>query len=103
MDAKNVEKPRYKNQVFEKAYRQLLSQATDEQSSLYLHRNPMYDSFWKGYTGGTKPHWIVPNTLQAVAYQAGKEHAKRKKVQDKFYQANAMRMISAAIREVKSN
>lgn len=73
--------PRYKTPSFQKTYDAMLTAARDESSELYHDGKPHRGAghrtaFWDGYAGLEKTANVVPGTLSAVCYAAGKEFAK---------------------------
>ena len=73
--------PRYKNPSFQKTYEAMLAMASDPASEMYHqgrpHRGAAHRSaFWDGYAGMKKSANVIPNTLSAVCFQAGKDFFK---------------------------
>lgn len=73
--------PKYKNPSFQKTYDAMLAAAADKSSELYYQGKPHRGAghrtaFWDGYAGLQSTANVVPGTLSAVAYAAGKQFAK---------------------------
>ena len=73
--------PRYKTPSFQKTYDAMLAAAKDMSSELYHggkpHRGAAHRAaFWDGYGGLVKTANVVPGTLSAVCFAAGKTFAK---------------------------
>lgn len=80
-------KPRYKDRNNQKFYEDLLKLALDRSSELYYkgaqHRGAGHRcAFWDGYDGLKRTANVIPGTLSAVAFQAGKEFARISKRQN---------------------
>lgn len=74
-------KPRYKDAKKQAFYVSLLALAADRESELYYNGRPHRGAghrtaFWDGYAGLTRTANVIPGTLTAVAYAAGKQFAK---------------------------
>lgn len=74
-------KPKYKTPSFQKTYESILAAAADPTSEMYFkgkpHRGASHRaSFWDGYAGQANSANVVPNTLSAVCFAAGKVFAK---------------------------
>lgn len=79
-------KPRYKDRSKQKFYENLLALAYDRSSELYYngaqHRGAGHRcAFWDGFDGLERSANVIPDTLSAVAFQAGKEFACRSKAE----------------------
>lgn len=82
--------PRYKNAMMQKLYDGLLIAAADPTSEMYYLGEPRRGAghrcaFWDGYSGnftfdgpGRSAH-VVPGTLSAACFMAGREFARRQK------------------------
>ncbi len=73
--------PRYKDAQKQRLYVALLEAANDTSSEMYYggrpHRGAGHrTAFWDGYAGVARSANVVPGTLSAVAYAAGKAFAK---------------------------
>lgn len=73
--------PRYKTPSFQKTYDAMLSEAADTSSELYYQGKPHRGAghrtaFWDGYAGVEKSANVLPGTLSAVCFAAGKAFAK---------------------------
>ena len=73
--------PRYKTPSFQKTFDAMLAAARDKSSELYHDGKPHRGAghrtaFWDGYAGLEKTANVVPGTLSAVCYAAGKQFAK---------------------------
>lgn len=73
--------PKYKTPSFQKAFEAMLIAAADKSSEMYHqgkpHRGASHRaSFWDGYAGVKKSANVIPGTLSAVCFAAGKEFAK---------------------------
>lgn len=73
--------PRYKTPSFQATYDAMLSAARDQSSELYHDGKPHRGAghraaFWDGYGGLAKTANVIPGTLSAVCYAAGKEFAR---------------------------
>ena len=83
-----MSKPKYKDKNLQKIYEAMLELAADTKSELYhngaQHRGAGHRAaFWDGFSGkftfaGPKrsPH-VIPNTMSAACFMAGKEFARR--------------------------
>lgn len=74
-------KPRYKDAKKQRFYEALLASAADLTSELYYKGRPHRGAghrtaFWDGYAGLTRSANVIPGTLSAVAFAAGKQFAK---------------------------
>lgn len=72
---------KYKNPSSQKMYDALLAAAANPSSEMYHnglpHRGAGHRAaFWDGYGGVKKTANVIPGTLSAVAYAAGKQFAK---------------------------
>jgi hypothetical protein len=73
--------PRYKNSVNQALYDKMIVLAADKTSELYHQGKPRRgaghrSAFWDGYRGDAKSAMVIPGTLSAVCYQAGRQFAK---------------------------
>lgn len=73
--------PRYKDAAKQRFYDALLGLAADANSELYHRGRPHRGAghraaFWDGYAGLTRTANVIPGTLSAVAFAAGKQFAK---------------------------
>ena len=73
--------PRYKTLSFQQTYAAMLAAARDTSSELYRDGKPHRGAghrtaFWDGYAGLAKTAHVVPGTLSAVCFAAGKKFAK---------------------------
>lgn len=73
--------PRYKTPSYQQTYDALLVAACDQSSELYYQGKPHRGaghraSFWDGYAGLRRSANVVPGTLSAVCFAAGKAFAK---------------------------
>lgn len=78
-----MSKPRYKTPSYQQTYDALLAAARDQSSELYYQGKPHRGAghrtaFWDGYAGLTRSANVVPGTLSAVCFAAGKAFAKTK-------------------------
>lgn len=74
-------KLRYKDAKKQRFYDALLALAADVNSELYYQGRPHRGAghrtaFWDGYAGLARSANVVPGTLSAVAFAAGKQFAK---------------------------
>lgn len=80
--------PRYKDPSKQKVYDTMLVLARDKTSEMYHQGQPRRGSghraaFWDGYsgkfdyTGPKRSANVIPGTLSAVCFMAGREFAKR--------------------------
>lgn len=74
-------RPRYKDAQKQELYASLLALAADRASEMYHqgrpHRGARHrTAFWDGFAGLTRTANVVPGTLSAVAFAAGKQFAK---------------------------
>lgn len=80
--------PRYKNPSMQRLYDSLLTLAQDKTSELYWKGEPRRGAghraaFWDGYsgkftfTGPKRSAHVIPGTLSAACFMAGREFAKR--------------------------
>ena len=74
-------KSRYKDAQKQRFYESLLTLAADFKSEMYHDGRPHRGAghraaFWDGYAGLQRTANVVPGTLSAVAYAAGKQFAK---------------------------
>lgn len=77
----NQAKPRYKDKAKQRFYDALLTSAADLTSEMYHQGRPHRGAghraaFWDGYAGLTRTANVIPGTLSAVAFAAGKQFAK---------------------------
>lgn len=75
-------KPRYQTKSFQTTYDAILLAAADPASEMYYagkpHRGAGHRaSFWDGYAGLARSANVIPGTLSAVCYAAGKAFAKK--------------------------
>jgi hypothetical protein len=86
--------PRYKNAQLQALYDNLLVLAEDISSELYWEGEPRRGAghraaFWDGasgkfdFTGPKRSAHVVPGTLSAVCFMAGREFARRQKVKER--------------------
>lgn len=73
--------PKYKTPSFQKAYDAMLAAAADKSSEMYYQGKPHRGAghrtaFWDGYAGVAKSANVIPGTLSAVCFAAGKSFAK---------------------------
>lgn len=73
--------PRYKTPSFQATYDAMLAAARDASSELYFNGKPHRGAghraaFWDGYGGLAKSANVIPGTLSAVCFAAGREFAK---------------------------
>lgn len=73
--------PKYKNPSFQKTYDEMLALAANTSSELYYQGKPHRGAghrtaFWDGYAGIEKSANVIPGTLSAVCFAAGKAFAK---------------------------
>ncbi|MDH0342050.1 hypothetical protein [Chromobacterium haemolyticum] len=74
-------KPRYKNPQFQRLYDAMLVAAADLNSEMYYQGRPHRGAahrcaFWDGYAGLTRSANVIPGTMSAVCFAAGKAFAK---------------------------
>lgn len=83
-------KPRYKDPRCQSLYDKMLVLAEDKASELYWEDEPRRGAghraaFWDGYsgkfdfTGPKRSAHVIPGTLSAVCFMAGREFARREK------------------------
>lgn len=73
-------KPRYKTPAFQKQYEAMLAAALDPGSELYYkgkpHRGASHRAaFWDGYAHVERTANVIPGTLSAVCFAAGRAFA----------------------------
>jgi hypothetical protein len=73
--------PKYNSLTFQKLYDSLLEMASNPMSELYYnglpHRGAAHRcAFWDGYAGVKKSANVIPGTLSAVSFAAGKAYFK---------------------------
>lgn len=73
--------PKYKNRSFQATYENMLALAQDKSSELYYqgrpHRGAAHRAaFWDGYAGTGRSANVIPGTLSAVCFAAGREFAR---------------------------
>lgn len=78
-----MSKARYKTPSFQKTYEAMLAAAQNPSSELYYNGRPHRGAghrtaFWDGYAGVEHSANVVPGTLSAVCFAAGKTFAKTK-------------------------
>jgi hypothetical protein len=71
---------RYKDRMMQRLYEDMLQAAANPDSELYHNGNPHRGAshrcaFWDGYAG-VRSSQVVPRTLTAVCYAAGKTFAR---------------------------
>lgn len=101
--------PRYKNAHMQSNFELLLALAADETSEMYYEGRPRRGAghraaFWDGFTGDFtfsgpgRSAMVVPGTLSAAYFMAGREFAKRlkKSAPEKF---DALRRDAIELRE----
>lgn len=85
-----TEKPRYKEKASQRMYENMLTLASDLGSELYYngnqHRGASHRcAFWDGFsgnftvTGPKRSAQVIPGTLSAVCFMAGREFSRRQK------------------------
>lgn len=82
--------PRYKDRSSQHMYEAMLKLAEDKTSEMYyngaIHRGAFHRcAFWDGFSGlftltgpGRSPH-VIPGTMSAACFMAGKEFARRQR------------------------
>lgn len=73
---------RYKDPSQQALYDSLLKLAEDKTSELYWEGNPRRGpgircAFWDGFVGLKRSANVIPGTMSAACFMAGKEYAKR--------------------------
>ncbi len=92
--------PRYKNPQWQKLYDNMLFLAGDKSSEMYHEGEPRRGAghraaFWDGFsgkfdfTGPKRSAHVIPGTMSAVCFMAGREFARRVKKAAKATERNA--------------
>lgn len=76
-----IAKPRYKDASKQRMFETMLKAAADTSSEMYFqgrpHRGAAHrTAFWDGYAGLASSANVIPGTLSAVCFAAGKQFAK---------------------------